>query len=322
MPSPNANSMHFSTDNVPERDRVCYLRELFGSAIVKLDLEPLDRASFRQSCRLQVLPGLNIALGTTSGIVSRRTRALVADGNDDLIFTANLSGTSAISQLNADIELGANEALLLSSSDIGTQGFAETGNYLSLGIPRNALRERMADPEYALMRPIRGPNGPLRLLVDYIALTVSNHTPMDTNLQRPFAGHVHDLIALALGATRDGTKLSWGHGVRAARLAAMKADILANLRNEGMSVHDIARRHRVTARYVQMLFDDDGSTFSEYVVEQRLVQAHRMLSSPRFFDWTISAIAFEVGFGNLSYFNRTFRRRFGSTPSDVRNAVR
>lgn len=85
---------------------------------------------------------------------------------------------------------------------------------------------------------------------------------------------------------------------------------------------DIARRHGVTPRYVQLLFDGAGQTFSEFVVEQRLAQAHRMLTDARFVDWTISAIAFDVGFSNLSYFNRTFLRRFGATPSDVREVAR
>jgi AraC-like DNA-binding protein len=33
-------------------------------------------------------------------------------------------------------------------------------------------------------------------------------------------------------------------------------------------------------------------------------------------------MASECGFGDLSYFNRAFRRRFGATPTDVRAAVR
>ena len=32
----------------------------------------------------------------------------------------------------------------------------------------------------------------------------------------------------------------------------------------------------------------------------------------------ISAVAFDAGFGDLSYFNRTFRRRYDAAPSDVR----
>jgi AraC-like DNA-binding protein len=47
-----------------------------------------------------------------------------------------------------------------------------------------------------------------------------------------------------------------------------------------------------------------------------------MLGDTRFAGLTISAIAFEVGFANLSYFDRTFRARFGATPSDVCAAAR
>jgi AraC-like DNA-binding protein len=33
-------------------------------------------------------------------------------------------------------------------------------------------------------------------------------------------------------------------------------------------------------------------------------------------------VAFDAGFGDLSYFNRVFRRCYGSTPSEVRAEVR
>ena len=46
-----------------------------------------------------------------------------------------------------------------------------------------------------------------------------------------------------------------------------------------------------------------------------------MLIDPRYADRGISAVAYEAGFGDLSYFNRTFRRRYGATPSDVRAAA-
>jgi len=39
-------------------------------------------------------------------------------------------------------------------------------------------------------------------------------------------------------------------------------------------------------------------------------------------DQAIGAIALRVGFGDLSYFNRTFRRRYGMTPSDARAQAR
>ena len=36
----------------------------------------------------------------------------------------------------------------------------------------------------------------------------------------------------------------------------------------------------------------------------------------------ISTIAFESGFGDLSYFNHVFRRCYGATPSDIRAGAR
>ena len=43
-----------------------------------------------------------------------------------------------------------------------------------------------------------------------------------------------------------------------------------------------------------------------------------MLIDRRFAGLSISTIAFEVGFGDLSYFNRKFRKRFGTSPRDWR----
>ena len=40
-----------------------------------------------------------------------------------------------------------------------------------------------------------------------------------------------------------------------------------------------------------------------------------MLRDPRYAATSISDIAFACGFGDLSYFNRAFRRRYGATPS-------
>jgi AraC-like DNA-binding protein len=71
-----------------------------------------------------------------------------------------------------------------------------------------------------------------------------------------------------------------------------------------------------------MLLESDATTFSELVLGQRLHRAHQLLTDQRRSDRTVSSIAFDAGFGDLSYFNRAFRRRYGATPSDVRKKAR
>ena len=85
-----------------------------------------------------------------------------------------------------------------------------------------------------------------------------------------------------------------------------------------MSFWTLAASLNVTPRYLQRLFESDGTTFSEYLMAQRLARAHRLLCESGASRTAISTIAYDVGFGDLSYFNRRFRRQYGLTPREVR----
>ena len=137
--------------------------------------------------------------------------------------------------------------------------------------------------------------------------------------QRLAVSHVHDLAAVVLGATADRAELARNRGVRAARLEAIKADIIAHVDDGNLSAAAVAARHAMTLRYLQKLFDAAGTTYSQFVSDQRLTYAYRTLTDSLHARRTISEIAYASGFNDLSHFNRAFRRRYGSTPSKVRH---
>jgi AraC-like DNA-binding protein len=58
-----------------------------------------------------------------------------------------------------------------------------------------------------------------------------------------------------------------------------------------------------------------GTSFIDYLREYRLTMAARLLLAS---DASILSIAEEVGFDNLSYFNRAFKKEYGMTPSKYR----
>jgi transcriptional regulator GlxA family with amidase domain len=111
------------------------------------------------------------------------------------------------------------------------------------------------------------------------------------------------------------------HGLRAARLRAIKAEVLDNL-SKALSVEAIAGRHGVAVRYVQRLFEAEGTTFSGYALEQRLIRARQILLNPYMAHLKVATVATEVGFASISYFNLVFRRRYGISPSDLRAQAR
>jgi AraC-like DNA-binding protein len=132
-----------------------------------------------------------------------------------------------------------------------------------------------------------------------------------------------DREALIIGATRDGAEIAGQRGLRAARLAAVKSDVMELLGQESdLTLADVAARQGLSPRYIQKLFESDGSTFSSFVLDQKLARAHRMLTDVRSATSTIGTIAFAAGFGDLSYFHRVYRRRYGATPGETRNDAR
>jgi AraC-like DNA-binding protein len=94
---------------------------------------------------------------------------------------------------------------------------------------------------------------------------------------------------------------------------------LKSLERRDLTVGVVAERHGVTPRYVQKLLEREGTTYSEFVQNSRLARVHAGLLDTGSRHRSISDIAFDAGFGDISHFNHAFRRRYGASPSDIRN---
>jgi AraC-like DNA-binding protein len=77
----------------------------------------------------------------------------------------------------------------------------------------------------------------------------------------------------------------------------------------------------MTSRAIRNLFYSENTNFSAWLMRVRLDHARAMLTDPHHCSTNIAAIAFEAGFGDLSWFHHTFRRRFGVTPAEMRGRL-
>jgi len=111
------------------------------------------------------------------------------------------------------------------------------------------------------------------------------------------------------------------HDIRTARRAAVLREIEKRSGDPGLSAISIALLLGITPRYVHLLLEETGKSFTHHLLEQRLERAATLLRDPRWRHRKIADIAAEAGFTDLSYFNRAFRRHFGATPSDIRSAA-
>jgi AraC-like DNA-binding protein len=316
MNSPSSNFFRLSSGQFAERDRIEAAREIIGRSLMKMRFELRPDVPFNVDMVFRALPDLVLASGTCSAMDCLRTPDLIED--DAIILTVALSGDSILHVRGKEIPIGRSTAALTRTADVCRCEIQSASDVINCRFPFDKIAPLITDLDAATMRPIPVNTEALRLLVHYAAMLKEENGFAEPHLQSLMASHLQDLAVLAIGATRDAAVVASGRGVPAARLRAIKADIVRNLTDRHLSIDEVALRHGITPRYVSMLFDGDATTFSEFVLVQRLNRVYRMLTDPRFSDRTVSSLAFETGFGDLSYFNRSFRRLYGAAPSDVR----
>ena len=308
----------FYFDDMPEPERPSLLSECFARVGVHYEFRALRDAPFHVDLAINAFPGLLVALGGLHASGKRGGRELASEMRDDAALLVNLKGAHLVEQKNRVLVLGEGEAAFTSCTDPSILTHSGTSELLVLRFPKTGFASMVDGLDDRLVRRIASDLPALRLLRSYLAVAWDKQAHAGPDLQRLLVTHFYDLMAVMIGATRDSAALAQARGVPAARLHAIKQDIDRNLAQPGLSVAALAPRHGLAARSIQRMFEADGTTFTEYVLAQRLARAHGLLSDPRRRAEKISAVALDCGFGDVSYFNRAFRRRYGAAPSDVR----
>lgn len=85
-----------------------------------------------------------------------------------------------------------------------------------------------------------------------------------------------------------------------------------------LTLKDIADQQHVSARYIQKLFQQAGTSFSQYLRQRRLEHCRTDLASLSHRNLSISEICFRWGFNDAAHFSRSFRSDYGMSPRGYR----
>lgn len=101
--------------------------------------------------------------------------------------------------------------------------------------------------------------------------------------------------------------------------ASAFAFVVENFRAD-ISLSDLARHLGISDSACSRFFKKScGNSFTDYVAQLRIGHACKLLSDTAM---PVTDVCFEVGYGNLSNFNRVFRQQRGLTPSAYRRLAR
>jgi AraC-like DNA-binding protein len=312
---PASSSFSFSTDWIPERDRL----DFFKGEISKfhaIEVQPLDK---RPKHVMHVFHAGPVAFSEAhmSPVRFERRRDHLRDCDDGLVFFLMTEGGQRLAHNGNEIALEAGNAALVYNGRPGVGFWPKGGATFAARVDTTVLRALVKHPEARAGTLIDRAQPGLALLEGYVRSFLKLRDAVTPQLAQSFGHHVVDLVATVLGPTRDGAAQAEGGGIRAARLRQVLDAIASRACDPAFGVETVAGELGVSARYIQRILETTGSTFTEHVVERRLHRARHLLGHALARS-KVAEIALEAGFNDLAHFHRVFRRRFGETPAAMR----
>lgn len=304
----------FSTDAVRLQDRISYWKDAVCATFVRLEVDCDARAPFHSD--LTVRRGSRFDLIDVHGSPQRVTRGasqIRDDASASLIVMRQMQGEGLAAQHGRELKLTAQSLGVLDSRRPYTLAFPLDFGQLVIKLPVVLLEQRLgrcslctgtvAARDTALGRLTCG-------AIDELA-----HAS-DAGSAAPLAAIALDLLLLSLAPLCTGSDAP--PRMASMRVSWARAFIAASLCDPGLTPARVAEAQGVSVRLLQRLFAAEGTSLSEFILEQRLLRCDRALQDAAQARRSITDLALDSGFNDPSQFAKAFRRRFACTPSDRR----
>lgn len=196
--------------------------------------------------------------------------------------------------------------------------FTEPTQSIVLRLPLATAEERMPHLRSQVGVPVIGRQGPGALFSSFLRQAWEE---LERDEEGEWAEALGEAIWPLLDMAYAGTRPKAEANRRDERRRALFEAVEVDLTDPDLDVHRLARRMGVSARYVQMLFAELGTTPRAFIQDRRLELAARRLEREGY-DVTVTEVAYDAGFNDLSSFCRAFRRRFETSPRSYRGRGR
>jgi AraC-like DNA-binding protein len=293
-------------------DVVC---KTFTSLTVDVPNEQIDA---RMRC--QNAGELRFAIADSTSATVTHSREQVSRCSDAyFLLHLQLTGNSINQQSGREVVLSPGDLTLFDSTRPYRVAFESSTSILVVRIPRARLREHVACVEDLVMLPMSRSSATNRLAARFIRdLWRKLPEPEGERSEHHLTDALMNVTAAAC-ATISRARIECSTHAAALRIRLIEL-IEANLWDADLDPAAIARKGRISLRYLHALFQEQGESVCRYLQRRRLEVCARLLRDPCRASSSVTQIACEHGFKSSAHFCRVFRERYGLTPSDFRSA--
>lgn len=291
-------------------------RTLVSDAFNPLEVQGVREpfTGFLSSQRLGPASTLSV-VAHTQGTMARTNEGISRSDDDSLFLSLSRSEPFTVRQLGRSVSLKKGSACFTVSSlpyDLDCRGPMEQ---VVVKLPSRALPVSRSDQREVLARAFAQSHPEMALLRAFVEEVLEVADSIDEPSAEVLQQSLFDLCALTIQSVVG--EASPNQMERSSLFQAMSAFIRTNAHERSLRAETLAERFHVSRRLVFQLFEEYGSSPARAIRAERLRRAAFLLRTS---DASISKIARQSGFTDLSTFARLFHREFGALPSDWRRA--
>ena len=304
----------FQTDIGIFREQIC-------RHVLKLDFTPRSEKFLGSVSPILDRPGVaRVVRWSHSPGAFFRDAELAKDNDETLALILVQRGAPMIRHSGHEEALAAGKMTLLRNWEPGELGSNASVSCIGIMLQKDALFDGKAIPDKLVAQHWQNSEAS-QLLRAYLSCLAKLDRLADPETTLAAANHISELIGAAARASL-GTPGQQREEFWRTRLSIALTTLAQRFREPTLRQGDVAAEQNISSRYLQKIFERGGMCFVDELNKIRLETIYRELVDMKYNKYTILQLAMDAGFNDISYFNRTFVRRFGATPSHVRkNAV-
>jgi AraC-like DNA-binding protein len=249
---------------------------------------------------------------------TRSSRRLKEADNDFMLLLYIKQGTAIISHANFEGRVNSGSFFLIDGTKPHLLEMEDNFEHIALRLPRTRLIATHRAATALIGKPFDANDGD-----GSIASTMLDAVVSVSNVSEYAAFTAFDAVIKTLAEGLINSDISapeLGFSGQDRLLSRIMRTLDANCADPNYSSSQLANEMGISRRYLDRLLSTLDSSFGKLILEKRLERCRAQLKDRKMANRSITAVALENGFNDLSHFSRTFRQRYGCSAREMRQS--
>lgn len=319
------SSFEFATDrefittfDIAGREKLDYWRSIVEQSVLPLDFSVNKGDVFEGALSSAALGPVNLSLISASPHTAKRHVSMSTDtGSDMLVFNFVLSGSMVAMQDGTETRVGAGHATLVNAARSYDLDLPDHAKLAVVQIPREMIQRCAPGFDRVAAEDLAKDNPAFPIVFNFIKQLYNHSTPLSPAMATKLAENLADLLgSMVFGTMQHAPATISDH--KSMCILRVKNFVEEHLRSPELNPTSVSEALKISTRYINQLLASEGASLGRYIWQQRLETIARELRDPALVNQSMSALAYDCGFNDMTHFSKAFSKKYGQSPSEYR----